>query len=171
MFLAASAHHIVLIYFTLSFANVFFGAVWNRFHIKNVQITFKEKIGTEGRGGYFDEFGIIRDIMQNHLFQILTIIAMEKPITLDSEDIRNEKVKVLRCIKPLKLSDVILGQYTKSADGKEPGYLDDQTVPKGSKTPTYAAAVFYVHNERWEGVPFILKCGKGAYFSSRSNQS
>ncbi|KAJ3408487.1 Glucose-6-phosphate 1-dehydrogenase [Chytridiales sp. JEL 0842] len=144
----------------LRFANVFFGAVWNRFHIKNVQITFKEKIGTEGRGGYFDEFGIIRDVMQNHLLQILSIIAMEKPITLDAEDVRNEKVKVLRAIKPLKMSDVLLGQYTKSADGKELGYLDDPTVPKGSKTPTYAAAVFFIHSERWEGVPFILKCGK-----------
>ncbi|KAL2919681.1 Glucose-6-phosphate 1-dehydrogenase [Polyrhizophydium stewartii] len=144
----------------LRFANVFFGAVWNRFYIHNVQITFKEPIGTEGRGGYFDEFGIIRDIMQNHLLQILTIVAMEKPVTLDAEDVRNEKVKVLRAIQPLTLDDVMLGQYTKSADGKEPGYLDDPTVPKGSVTPTFAAAVFYVNNERWDGVPFILKCGK-----------
>ncbi|KAJ3176256.1 Glucose-6-phosphate 1-dehydrogenase [Irineochytrium annulatum] len=144
----------------LRFANVFFGAVWNRFHIHNVQITFKEKIGTEGRGGYFDEFGIIRDIMQNHLFQILSIVAMDRPASLDAEDVRNEKVKVLRCIKPLTIDDVLLGQYTASEDGKEPGYLDDPTVPKGSTTPTYAAATFMIHNERWEGVPFILKCGK-----------
>ncbi|KAI9340653.1 glucose-6-phosphate dehydrogenase [Zopfochytrium polystomum] len=142
------------------FANVFFGAVWNRFYIDNVQITFKEKIGTEGRGGYFDEFGIIRDIMQNHLLQILSIVAMERPVTLDAEDVRNEKVKVLRCIPPLTLSNVLLGQYTASDDGKEPGYLDDPTVPKGSVTPTYAAAVFSINTERWEGVPFILKCGK-----------
>ncbi|KAI9357276.1 glucose-6-phosphate dehydrogenase, partial [Zopfochytrium polystomum] len=142
------------------FANVFMGAVWNRYYIDNVQITFKEKIGTEGRGGYFDEFGIIRDIMQNHLLQILSIVAMEKPVTLDAEDVRNEKVKVLRCIKPLTLDNVLLGQYIASEDGKEPGYLDDPTVPKGSVTPTYAAAVFHIHNERWEGVPFILKCGK-----------
>ncbi|KAI8841352.1 glucose-6-phosphate dehydrogenase [Chytridium lagenaria] len=144
----------------LRFANVFFGAVWNRFYIHNVQITFKEKIGTEGRGGYFDEFGIIRDIMQNHLLQILSIVAMEKPVSLDAEDVRNEKVKVLRCIKPLTVDDVCLGQYTASPDGREPGYLDDPTVPKGSVTPTYAAAVFFIHTERWEGVPFILKCGK-----------
>ncbi|KAJ3107570.1 Glucose-6-phosphate 1-dehydrogenase [Phlyctochytrium planicorne] len=144
----------------LRFANVFFGAVWNRFYIHNVQITFKEKIGTEGRGGYFDEFGIIRDIMQNHLLQILSITAMEKPVSLDAEDVRNEKVKVLRSIKPLTVDDVLLGQYTASPDGKEPGYLDDPTVPKGSQTPTYAAAVFFIHTERWEGVPFILKCGK-----------
>ncbi|KAI9352183.1 glucose-6-phosphate dehydrogenase [Obelidium mucronatum] len=144
----------------LRFANIMFGAIWNRNHINNVQITFKEKFGTDGRGGYFDEFGIIRDIMQNHLLQVLTILAMEKPVTLDSEDVRNEKVKVLRAIQPLTLDDTILGQYTASADKKEPGYLDDPTVPHGSVTPTYAAAVFKIHNERWEGVPFILKCGK-----------
>ncbi|KAJ8325296.1 Glucose-6-phosphate 1-dehydrogenase [Batrachochytrium dendrobatidis] len=144
----------------LRFANVFFDAVWSRSHIHNVQITFKEPIGTEGRGGYFDEFGIIRDIMQNHLLQILTIVAMEKPISLNAEDVRDEKVKVLRAIKPLSINDMILGQYTKSADGKTPGYLEDPTVPKGSVTPTFAAGVFYIHNERWEGVPFILKSGK-----------
>ncbi|KAJ3081951.1 Glucose-6-phosphate 1-dehydrogenase, partial [Quaeritorhiza haematococci] len=144
----------------LRFANVFFGAVWSRNYIHNVQITFKEKIGTEGRGGYFDEFGIIRDIMQNHLLQILTIVAMARPVTLDAEDVRNEKVKVLRAIRPLTVDDVLLGQYTKSADGKQPGYLDDPGVPKDSVTPTFAAAVFYIRNERWDGVPFILKCGK-----------
>ncbi|KAJ3026180.1 UNVERIFIED_CONTAM: Glucose-6-phosphate 1-dehydrogenase [Siphonaria sp. JEL0065] len=144
----------------LRFANVMFGAIWNRNHVNNVQITFKEKFGTDGRGGYFDEFGIIRDIMQNHLLQVLTIIAMERPVSLSAEDVRNEKVKVLRAIKPLSLDDTILGQYTASADKKEPGYLDDPTVPHGSVTPTYAAAVFKIHNERWEGVPFILKCGK-----------
>ncbi|ORY42574.1 glucose-6-phosphate dehydrogenase [Rhizoclosmatium globosum] len=144
----------------LRFANVLFGAIWNRNHINNVQITFKEKFGTDGRGGYFDEFGIIRDIMQNHLLQVLTILAMDRPVTLSAEDVRNEKVKVLRAIKPLTLDETILGQYTASADKKEPGYLDDPTVPHGSTTPTYAAAVFKIHNERWEGVPFILKCGK-----------
>lgn len=144
----------------LRFANVFFGAIWNRQHINNVQITFKEPIGTQGRGGYFDEFGIIRDVMQNHLLQILTIVAMEKPVTLDAEDIRDEKVKVLRAIPPLSLENVLIGQYSASADGKEPGYLEDPTVPKGSIAPTFAAAIFHIKNERWEGVPFILKCGK-----------
>jgi len=144
----------------LRFANIFFGSIWDRNHISNVQITFKETIGTEGRGGYFDEFGIIRDIMQNHLFQILTIVAMARPVTLDAEDIRDEKVKVLRAIKPLTIDEVLLGQYTKSLDGKVPGYLDDPGVPKDSVTPTFAAAVFNIANERWDGVPFILKCGK-----------
>jgi glucose-6-phosphate 1-dehydrogenase len=98
--------------------------------------------------------------MQNHLFQILTLVAMERPVSLDAEDIRNEKVKVLRCIKPLTADKVLLGQYGKSADGKEDGYLDDPTVPKDSVTPTFAAAVFNIANERWDGVPFIVKCGK-----------
>lgn len=144
----------------LRFANVFLGAVWNRNHIDNIQITFKETIGTDGRGGYFDEFGVIRDVMQNHLLQILSIVAMEKPASLDSEDIRDEKVKVLRCIQPLRRNDLIIGQYTKSADGKFPGYTDDPGVPKDSVTPTYAAAAFNIVNERWDGVPFIVKCGK-----------
>jgi glucose-6-phosphate 1-dehydrogenase len=128
-----------------------------------VQITFKETIGTQGRGGYFDEFGIIRDVMQNHLLQILTIVAMERPVSLAAEDIRNEKVKVLRTISSLKLEDILLGQYTASADGKESGYLEDPTVPKGSLAATFAAAVLRINNERWDGVPFILKCGKGNY--------
>ncbi|KAI9187964.1 Glucose-6-phosphate 1-dehydrogenase [Blastocladiella emersonii ATCC 22665] len=145
---------------SLRFANVFFHAVWSRHSIANVQITFKEKIGTEGRGGYFDEFGIVRDVMQNHLLQILTLVAMERPVTLDADDVRNEKVKVLRSMAPLKLSDMVLGQYGKSEDGKLPGYLDDKTVPAGSKTPTYAAAVMHINNDRWDGVPFFLRCGK-----------
>ncbi|KAI9093008.1 glucose-6-phosphate dehydrogenase [Phlyctochytrium arcticum] len=145
----------------LRFANMFFGAIWDRQYIHNVQITFKEPIGTQGRGGYFDEFGIIRDVMQNHLLQILSIVAMEKPVTLDAEDVRNEKVKVLRAIRPLTVSDVLLGQYTSSPKvSNEPGYLEDKGVPASSVTPTFAAAVFYIHNERWDGVPFILKCGK-----------
>ncbi|KAF9919758.1 Glucose-6-phosphate 1-dehydrogenase [Linnemannia zychae] len=144
----------------LRFANVIFGSVWNRQCIDNIQITFKEKIGTQGRGGYFDEFGIIRDVMQNHLLQILSLVAMEPPVSLNAEDVRDEKVKVLRFIPPITKENVLLGQYGRSEDGKEPGYLDDKTVPQGSKTPTYAAATLYINNERWSGVPFMLKCGK-----------
>ncbi|KAI9364509.1 glucose-6-phosphate dehydrogenase [Zopfochytrium polystomum] len=142
------------------FANLFFGAIWNRNYISNVQITFKEKIGTEGRGGYFDEFGIIRDVMQNHLLQILTVVAMERPLSLDAEDIRNEKVKVLRQVQPIKMENVLLGQYVANDDHTEAGYIDDPTVPRGSLTATYAAAALFISSERWEGVPFILKCGK-----------
>lgn len=145
----------------LRFGNLFFNELWNRHCVANVQIVFKETIGVEGRGGYFDEYGIIRDVMQNHLLQMLSVVAMDRPATLEAEDIRDEKVKVLRCIQPLDLDHIILGQYTRSIDGTKPGYTEDPTVPDGSITPTYAMTVLYVNNERWAGVPFILKSGKG----------
>ncbi|CAH1121003.1 unnamed protein product [Ceutorhynchus assimilis] len=148
---------------TLRFGNRIFGPVWNRDNIASIQITFKEPFGTQGRGGYFDEFGIIRDIMQNHLLQILTLVAMEKPATVHPDDIRNEKVKVLKSIRELTQHDVVLGQYVgdPKAEGEaQTGYLDDPTVPNDSVTATYAAAVLRINNERWDGVPFILKCGK-----------
>ncbi|KAF8927813.1 Glucose-6-phosphate 1-dehydrogenase [Dissophora ornata] len=144
----------------LRFSNAIFGSCWDKEHISNVQITFKEKIGTEGRGGYFDEFGIMRDVMQNHLFQILSLVAMETPASMNAEDIRDAKVNVLRSIPEVIESEVLLGQYGKSEDGTMPAYLDDETVPKGSKTATFAAAAFHINNPRWEGVPFVLKCGK-----------
>jgi len=142
----------------LRFANVALGAAWDKNSISNVQITFKEPFGTEGRGGYFDEFGIIRDILQNHLLQVLTVIAMERPVSFSAEDIRDEKVKVLRSIPPIERSDTLLGQYV-SANGK-PGYLDDDTVPHNSVCPTFAATTLWINNPRWEGVPFVLKAGK-----------
>lgn len=145
----------------LRFGNLFFNALWNRHCVANVQIVFKEKIGVEGRGGYFDEYGIIRDVMQNHLLQMLSVVAMDRPATLAAEDIRDEKVKVLRCIQPISLDQIILGQYTRSVDGSKPGYTEDPTVPAGSLAPTFAMTVLYVNNERWAGVPFIVKSGKG----------
>ncbi|KAK4865389.1 hypothetical protein LT330_009500 [Penicillium expansum] len=144
----------------LRFGNEFFNATWNRRHIDNVQITFKEPFGTEGRGGYFDEFGIIRDVMQNHLLQVLTLLAMERPISFSSEDIRDEKVRVLRAMDAIEPKNVIIGQYGRSLDGSKPGYLEDDTVPKESRCPTFCAMVAYIKNERWDGVPFILKAGK-----------
>ncbi|KIJ20036.1 glucose-6-phosphate dehydrogenase [Paxillus involutus ATCC 200175] len=142
----------------LRFGNVAMNAGWDKNSISNVQITFKEPFGTEGRGGYFDEFGIIRDVLQNHLLQVLSILTMERPVSFGAEDIRNEKVKVLRAIPPIKREDTLLGQYV-AANGK-PGYLDDDTVPKDSVCPTFAATVLWINNERWEGVPFIMKAGK-----------
>ena len=144
----------------LRFANSFLGASWSRHQIQSVQISFKEPFGTEGRGGYFNDIGIIRDVMQNHLLQILTIVAMERPLSFSAEDIRDEKVRVLRSMNPIDPRDVIIGQYTASSDGSKPGYLDDDSVPKGSRCATYAAMALYVNNERWEGVPFILRAGK-----------
>lgn len=140
------------------FANVAVNSGWDKNSIANVQISFKEPFGTEGRGGYFDEFGMIRDVLQNHLLQVLTVVAMERPVSFAAEDVRDEKVKVLRAIAPVTRENTLLGQYA-SANGK-PGYLDDDTVPKNSNCPTFAATTLYVNNPRWEGVPFILKAGK-----------
>jgi glucose-6-phosphate 1-dehydrogenase len=149
---------------TLRFGNRILNTGWNRDNIAQVQITFKEPFGTEGRGGYFDSFGIIRDVMQNHLLQILSLVAMEKPATIHPDDVRNEKVKVLKCIPKVQMSDVVLGQYVGNKEATEEhkkfGYSDDKTVPSGSKTATFASAVLKINNERWDGVPFILKCGK-----------
>ncbi|XP_047315789.1 glucose-6-phosphate 1-dehydrogenase, chloroplastic-like [Impatiens glandulifera] len=146
----------------LRFSNLVFEPLWSRNYIRNVQFIFSEDFGTEGRGGYFDNYGIIRDIMQNHLLQTLALFAMETPISLDAEDIRNEKVKVLRSMRPLQLEDVIVGQYKGfSKDGKTyQGYTDDPTVPKDSITPTFAAAALFINNARWDGVPFLMKAGK-----------
>ncbi|KAF7352776.1 Glucose-6-phosphate 1-dehydrogenase [Mycena venus] len=120
----------------LRFANIALGAAWDKNYISNVQITFKEPFGTEGRGGYFDEFGMIRDVLQNHLLQVLSILTMERPVSFSAEDIRDEKVKVLRSIPPITKEDTLLGQYV-AANGK-PGYLDDETVPPNSVCPTFA---------------------------------
>ncbi|MCJ1330952.1 Glucose-6-phosphate 1-dehydrogenase [Thelotrema lepadinum] len=144
----------------LRFGNAFLGATWNRNYIENVQISFKEPFGTEGRGGYFDEFGIIRDVMQNHLLQILTLLTMERPISFSAEDVRDEKVRVLRGMPAIEPKNVIIGQYGKSLDGMKPGYKEDDTVPKESRCPTFCAMAVFIKNERWDGVPFILKAGK-----------
>lgn len=149
---------------TIRFGNRIFSPTWNRENVASVLITFKEPFGTYGRGGYFDEFGIIRDVMQNHLLQILSLVAMEKPVSVHPDDIRDEKVKVLKSIKPIQLDDIVLGQYIGNPNGKTDdekySYLDDPTVPNDSITPTYALAVLKINNERWDGVPFILRCGK-----------
>ncbi|WCJ37389.1 glucose-6-phosphate dehydrogenase 1 [Euphorbia peplus] len=126
----------------LRFSNLVFEPLWSRNYIRNVQLIFSEDFGTEGRGGYFDNYGIIRDIMQNHLLQILALFAMETPVSLDAEDIRNEKVKVLRSMKPLQLEDVIVGQYKGHSRG---------------------AAALFINNARWDGVPFLMKAGKALH--------
>ncbi|CAL8078372.1 unnamed protein product [Calicophoron daubneyi] len=148
----------------LRFANQLFTPLSSHEYIDNVTITFKEPFGTEGRGGYFDQFGIIRDVVQNHLMQILSLVAMERPDSLSSDDIRDKKVQALRQVKPLTLDNVVIGQYVADPSATEPpaslSYTDDPTVPNDSITPTYVCMVIYVNNERWKGVPFILRAGK-----------
>lgn len=148
------------------FGNTLFSPIWNKEHISAVLVELKEDFGTLGRAGYFDKAGIIRDVIQNHLLQVLTLIAMEKPLSTNADDIRNEKVKVLKTIPEIKLEDSVLGQYVGNPNGKtkdeRTGYLEDETLKdKDSTTSTYAVTTLYVENERWKGVPFFLRCGKG----------
>ena len=126
-----------------------------------MQIIFKEDIGLGGRGGYFDSFGIIRDMMQNQLLQVLLWIAMEPPEDMSAQSIIEAKVELLRCIETLQFTpkECFLGQFGPSAKG--PGYLDDDTVPKDSHCPTFASLLLQVHNTRWRGVPFLMTAGKG----------
>eukprot|EP00656_Telonema_subtile_P040016 TRINITY_DN45092_c0_g1_i1.p1 TRINITY_DN45092_c0_g1~~TRINITY_DN45092_c0_g1_i1.p1 ORF type:complete len:502 (+),score=148.69 TRINITY_DN45092_c0_g1_i1:69-1574(+) len=147
----------------LRFGNVFLEPLLNRNYVQSVTITFKEDFGTDGRGGYFDSYGIVRDIMQNHLMQVLTLVAMEAPVSVtgsghSATHIRDAKVALLKAMSPVELSDMVLGQYT--TDGTRPGYLQDSTVPAGSRTATYAMARLRINNTRWAGVPFIMKAGK-----------
>lgn len=144
----------------LRFGNAMLSGVWNNRHISLVQISFKEEFGTEGRGGYFDEIGIVRDVMQNHLLQVLTLLTMERPVSFDPEAVRDEKVKVLKAFGEFEQDDLVLGQYGRSEDGSKPSYLDDDTVKGDSKCVTYCAMGININNERWDGVPFVLRAGK-----------
>jgi len=137
---------------TFRFGNTWLDWMWHRNAISHVVIRFKENFGTEGRGGYFDQYGIIRDVIQNHLMQVLTLITMEPP-PLTDDGIRDAKVQVLNSISPISLNDCLLGQYD--------GYLDDPTISnKSSNTPTFAALRCFVNTPRWKGVPFIFMAGK-----------
>jgi glucose-6-phosphate 1-dehydrogenase len=144
--------------FVFRFHNSSFESIWNKNTIESVTITFKESFGTENRGGYFDQYGIIRDVIQNHLLQMLTLVAMEHPSTStdeagSSDSIRNAKLQVLQHMDPIRLEDVLLGQYR--------GYADDPTISnKDTNTPTFAAMRCWVHTPRWKGVPFFLQAGK-----------
>jgi len=143
----------------LRFSNPMIEAVWSRKNISAVKIFMKEDIGVEGRGGYYDISGCIRDVIQNHLLQVLSLVAMEQPKSLKAEDIRNAKVSVLKFVRtPKEHDDVVVGQYTKN--DTLPGYLEDDTVPDDSNTETFAQMVLYIDNDRWRGVPFICTAGK-----------
>ncbi len=147
----------------LRFANLIFEPIWNRHYIHNVEITWKEDLTIEGRGGYFDESGIIRDVMQNHLLQILALIGMEPPPHLEADHVQNAKVNALVSVPPPTIDDVVTGQYTGTTEGKReiPGYREDPSVPGDSVTPTYAAVALRIDNTRWDGVPFLVRAGKG----------
>ncbi|MEF2968452.1 glucose-6-phosphate dehydrogenase [Paenibacillus sp. M1] len=151
----------------IRFANAFFEPLWNNKHIANVQITLSETVGVEERGGYYDHSGALRDMGQNHMLQMLTMIAMEPPSRLYAEDIRDEKVKVLRSLRPFSSpqdvkENVVRGQYVEgeSKGKKLPGYRQEDKVDPNSNTETYFAAKVYVDNFRWAGVPFYIRTGK-----------
>ena len=176
------------------FGNGIFEPIWNRNYVDHVQITVAESLGVGSRGGYYDKSGAIRDMVQNHMMQLVALTAMEPPVTYDAESVRNQKVNVLRSIAPLDPLEVnkwvVRAQYEAGiVDGKEiPGYLETEGIPPQSTTETYLAWKLEIDNWRWNGVPFYIRTGKTLptkvteinvmfhrpplmYFDSRQSQS
>ena len=147
-------------------ANAIFEPLWNHKYVDHVQLTVAESIGVEGRGRYYDQAGTTRDMVQNHMFQLLCLTAMEPPVSLAADAIRDEKVKVLQALRPVRPEQVVTStvraQYAAGVVGGEkvPGYLEEPDVARDSRTETYVAMQLFVDNWRWAGVPFYLRAGK-----------
>ena len=150
----------------LRFGNTIFEPLWRSPHIKSVQITVAESVGVGSRAGFYDGTGAMRDMIQNHLLQLLCIVAMEPPVSLDPDAVRDEKLKVLRSLRPMSIAEVakdtVRGQYSAGAskDGSAIGYLQEDNVPADSRTETFVALKAHINNWRWANVPIFLRTGK-----------